>query len=443
VEAYAVAAYGEVNPAVFTMVTFPFLFAVMFGDVGHGLLLVLASLAIVLFEKKFDRMSKAELGQFGLVYRARYMVLLMSFASMYVGFIYNEFFSIPMNLQYSTWSETNTSIYAVKNTNATFPFGVDPAWKVSENELLFYNSLKMKMSIIIAYFHMMLGICMHAFNAVYFSRPYDLFFEFIPRVVFLTSIIGYMVLLIFWKWITVWDNVNPNCSTCLGNGASAAPYIISIMVDMFLKILDPGKLCMPGDIDTPCADNSTCVYEYMLGCPTQGYVELILIILAVASIPVMLLVKPLLMRRDAKKAGNEEFEFGEVFVHQVIETIEFVLGAISNTASYLRLWALSLAHSELSIVFWEKILVTGMHEAANSASIGWILMFGTWAIWGFFTLGVILGMEGLSAFLHTLRLHWVEFQNKFYNVVGTGLKFKPFSFRKIEELYIDEITGGV
>ena len=52
----------------------------------------------------------------------------------------------------------------------------------------------------------------------------------------------------------------------------------------------------------------------------------------------------------------EDHSFGQLFIHQMIETIEYSLGTVSNTASYLRLWALSLAHGQLAKVFFDQTL---------------------------------------------------------------------------------------
>merc|ERR1719171_2220211 len=116
---------------------------------------------------------------------------------------------------------------------------------------------------------------------------------------------------------------------------------------------------------------------------------------------------------------HEDHDFSEVVIHQVIETIEFVLGTVSHTASYLRQWALSLAHQQLSLVFFEKSMLSAL-ESGNPIAI-----YIGFAVLMAITAGVLLGMDVLECFLHTLRLHWVEFQSKFFK--ADGYAFSPFS----------------
>jgi len=127
------------------------------------------------------------------------------------------------------------------------------------------------------------------------------------------------------------------------------------------------------------------------------------------------------------EGGHAHHAFGELMVHQLIETIEFVLGTVSNTASYLRLWALSLAHSKLAEVFYEYSIKIGL--SMGSKIIAAVAMPFLFIFFFTVTFFVLLCMDVMEAFLHTLRLHWVEFQNKFYK--GNGYKYQPFSFERV------------
>lgn len=417
VDAYGVAKYQEANPGVYTIITFPFLFAIMFGDWGHGICLLLATLYFIMREKKFSSQKLGDIIE--MTFGGRYVILMMAIFSIYTGLIYNEFFSVPFELfgpsaygcrDPSCRDATTIGLMKVRDT---YPFGVDPEWHGTRSELPFLNSLKMKMSILLGVAQMNLGIILSYFNAKFFKDNLNIWYQFVPQMIFLNSLFGYLSLLIVVKW-------------CTGSQAD----LYHVMIYMFLSPTDD------------LGENQLFV--------GQKFLQILLLLSALIAVPWMLFPKPFLLKKQHNERhqgqlytmlhsaddpleeqpqhdshGHEEFEFSEVFVHQLIHTIEFVLGAVSNTASYLRLWALSLAHSELSSVFYDKVLLLAW--GFNNVII---LIIGI-VVFVFATVGVLLVMETLSAFLHAIRLHWVEFQGKFYE--GNGYKFCPFSFALISE----------
>jgi len=84
--------------------------------------------------------------------------------------------------------------------DCVYPFGIDPKWYVASNELAVFNSLKMKLAVIIGVSQMMIGICLKGANCVFFKDWLGFFFEFIPQIVFMIVTFGFMDALIFIKW---------------------------------------------------------------------------------------------------------------------------------------------------------------------------------------------------------------------------------------------------
>ncbi|KAL2759388.1 hypothetical protein ACRALDRAFT_1047240 [Sodiomyces alcalophilus JCM 7366] len=447
VNAYGTPTYGEFNPGIPTIVFFPFLFATMFGDIGHAIIMGLAALAMIYWEKP---LKKVTFELFAMLYYGRYIALVMAIFSIFTGFMYNDIFSLSMTLWDSAWhwkvpdnyEEGQTVVGELNDSGYRYPFGLDWIWHSTENDLLFTNSYKMKLSIIFAYFHMTYSLILSYVNARHFKRPIEIWGNFVPGMIFFQAIFGYLVGCIFYKWSVNWnDPANPR----------QPPGLLNMLIFMFLQ---------PGTLDV----------KFYSG---QAGVQVFLLLLAVAQVPILLFLKPFYLRwehnqarakgyraigersrvsaldgddgdgrhsvedegegvamltQDLHDEEHKEFEFSEVLIEQIIHTIEFCLNCVSHTASYLRLWALSLAHQQLSIVLWSMTLGPALGKTGVT---GVVMLVFSFYLWFVLSIAILVLMEGTSAMLHSLRLSWVESFSKFAQF--GGWPFTPFSFPSLLE----------
>ena len=146
---------------------------------------------------------------------------------------------------------------------------------------------------------------------------------------------------------------------------------------------------------------------------------------------VMLIVPLVIMLVASAKGGMDGFVY----------FLEYVIGMISHTVSYARIFALNTVHIILSSVFitmlppiiniyFPAFSLFGVeiipHEVHTAHYTGPPVM----PILGAFIGTLIVGiLEGLLGFMHTLRLHFVEWFSKFYH--AGGVEFQPFCAKRL------------
>ena len=260
----------------------------MFGDIAHGTILFCFGTFLCFYGDTIKS------GPLKLIVPHRYLFTLMGFFATYCGFIYNDFLSISLNLFGSCY---DPNVVAEKQeiprhgTECVYGLGVDPVWAVASNELNYVNSLKMKISVIIAVVHMTLGVFVKGGNSLYFKRWVEFIFEFIPQLIFMVGLFGYMDFLIVFKWLKPWDS----------HTIPASPSIITLMINLPLRL---GKTqdCCGGQPLWGTPDNTS-----------QNQIQLILLLVALLCVPLMLLVKPIyeICCKDHSKPGFNRVSSGE------------------------------------------------------------------------------------------------------------------------------------
>jgi len=212
--------------------------------------------------------------------------------AIYTGFIYNDIFSKSLHLFHSGWEFPVNGTVGTFNGH-TYPFGLDPGWHGASNALIFTNSYKMKMSIVTGVIHvgifisasrglaltlrkMTFALCLQVPNHLKFKNRSDIWTNFVPQMLFLQSIFGYLVVCILYKWSVDWSK-----------SPASPPSLLNMLINMFLS---------PGTINPD--------EKLYAG---QGVVQTILLLIAAVCVPWLLCAKPYLQWKEMKRIHGQGY----------------------------------------------------------------------------------------------------------------------------------------
>ncbi|MFX1482788.1 MAG: V-type ATP synthase subunit I [Promethearchaeota archaeon] len=368
VKAFGVPSRHDLDPTKIMFLSFPLIFGLVFADVGQGFLIVLLGLFALRAKRRGDDWGSI----MGYIQSGAEGLIMMGVFAIIGGFLFGSFFGAETVLE-PLWTP--------------FVHYIDDG----HGHLIAnpYRATHMlKLSIEIGVIHIMLGIILNIYN----KYKHHEMSSFIAGVAYLWLFYGFVNLLFGVSYSSINDWFNP-----------------SGQINLWVPLVGIGY-----------GTGSNGIY------PTVPIPPLILSLGA-------FIVPMIIMALASFKGG----------IDGIVVFLENAIGMISHTVSYARIFALNTVHVILSGVFISlvpallyipfpelnlfgiEIIPPEVHSSDPLAPAGpYLPLLG--AIIGSFIVGIL---EGLLAFMHTLRLHFVEWFSKFYH--AGGIAFQPFVAQRL------------
>ncbi len=322
---FAVPAYGTINPSYIVALTFMLMFGLMFGDVGHGAVVLLAGIIGTITARKKRKPD--------------YIYNLMCYcglSAVFFGVMFGSYFGY-------SW--------------------LPAVWFNYHGAVVGHNASGMVQSLMqILALSAWLGVGMISLGIFFF------FYNCICCK----------------KWLELLTDKSGLAGAVFYWGGVACAYFF---------MTDGSFARMPGWALALC-----------FGLPTVAF----LVRLTVHSV---------------KEEGRFKITAVPMLIMELlIEILEVFSGYLANTLSFLRVAGLGIAHVSLMQAFFTLAEMVGSDSVVKAVASAFLIVLGN---------VLVIALEGLSAWIQTVRLHYYEFFNKF--LMGGGIAFRPISLAEKRE----------